>query len=95
MTPNERLEHDRTAANGYTSVEPWVVTDNSGGYSTPVIAACGGRELSRVALADDSIGRAEIRVGDTVVPAFDRDEDWLLMSARLPPPTRATRRPGA
>lgn len=61
---------------GYTTVAPWVVTKDTGALLDFVAAAFDGVELGRVPLADGSIGHAEIRVGDTVVLAFDQREDW-------------------
>ncbi|WP_218005975.1 hypothetical protein [Actinomadura hibisca] len=63
------------APQGYTTVAPWVVTDDTGGFLNYVAQAFGGEELARVATEDGAIGHGEIRVGDTVVLAFDRHED--------------------
>ena len=57
---------------GYTIVAPWVVTDDTGAFLDFVTQAFGGEELGRVSTEDGLIGHAEIRVGDTVVLAFDR-----------------------
>jgi len=65
-----------SAPEGYTSVAPWVVTDDTGALLDFVTAAFGGVELARVAVEDGTIGHGEIRVGDTVVLAFDRRPDW-------------------
>ncbi|MFI5825102.1 hypothetical protein ACIA8I_39485 [Streptomyces rishiriensis] len=43
----------------------------------------GGEELGRVSTEDGLIGHGEIRVGDTVVPAFDRHADWPRMPSLL------------
>ncbi|GHJ93342.1 hypothetical protein SNE510_28610 [Streptomyces sp. NE5-10] len=64
-----------SAPEGYTSVAPWVVTDDTGALLDFVTAAFGGVELGRVAVEDGTIGHGEIRVGDTVVLAFDRRPD--------------------
>jgi uncharacterized glyoxalase superfamily protein PhnB len=61
---------------GYTTVAPWVVTKDTGALLDFVTAAFDGVELGRVPLEDGSIGHAEIRVGDTVVLAFDQHDDW-------------------
>jgi uncharacterized glyoxalase superfamily protein PhnB len=68
---------------GYTSVAPWVVTPDTGKLLEFVAAAFGGVEMGRVPLEDGSIGHAEIRVGDTVVLAFDRRADWPAMPSLL------------
>ncbi|MEU5265253.1 VOC family protein [Amycolatopsis sp. NPDC021455] len=68
---------------GYTTVAPWVVTKDTGALLDFVKAAFDGVELGRVPLADGSIGHAEIRIGDTVVLAFDQREDWPDMPSLL------------
>ncbi|MGW1886695.1 VOC family protein [Streptomyces sp. NPDC001970] len=75
------MEH--TAPEGYTSVAPWVVTDDTGALLDFITAAFGGKELARVPVEDGSTGHGEIRVGDTVVLAFDRRPDWPVMPALL------------
>lgn len=74
---------NRTAPEGYTSVAPWVVTDDTGALLDFVAAAFGGEELARVPVEDGTIGHGEIRVGDTVVLAFDRRPDWPVMPSLL------------
>ncbi|MEO3891495.1 VOC family protein [Nonomuraea sp. B5E05] len=64
------------APGGYTTVAPWVVTDDTGAFLDFVTQAFGGEELGRVATEDGLIGHGEIRIGDTVVLAFDRHADW-------------------
>ena len=68
---------------GYTSVAPWVVTDDTGAFLEFVTSAFGGVELARVVVEDGSIGHGEIRVGDTVVLAFDRRSGWPSMPSLL------------
>ncbi|MBA4023452.1 MAG: glyoxalase [Gordonia sp.] len=68
---------------GYTSVAPWIVTDDTGALLDFVTTAFGGVELARVATADGTIGHAEIRVGDTILLAFDRRPDWPTMPSLL------------
>ncbi|WP_327358565.1 VOC family protein [Streptomyces sp. NBC_01304] len=74
---------NRTAPEGYTSVAPWVVTDDTGALLDFVTAAFDGEEIARVQVEDGSIGHGEIRVGDTVVLAFDRQDDWPVMPSLL------------
>ena len=71
------------APDGYTTVAPWVVTDDTGAFLDFVTAAFDGEELARVATEDGLVGHGEIRVGDTVVLAFDRREDWPVMPSLL------------
>ncbi|MGW0122126.1 VOC family protein [Streptomyces sp. NPDC003327] len=72
-----------TAPEGCTSVAPWVVTDDTGALLDFVAAAFGGEELARVRVEDGTVGHGEIRVGDTVVLAFDRRPDWPVMPSLL------------
>ncbi|WP_202818962.1 VOC family protein [Actinosynnema sp. ALI-1.44] len=72
-----------TTPAGYTTVAPWIVTKDTGALLDFVKAAFDGVELGRVPLADGSIGHAEIRVGDTVLLAFDQREDWPDMPSLL------------
>jgi uncharacterized glyoxalase superfamily protein PhnB len=76
-------EQTSAAPAGYTSVAPWVVTDDTGAFLDFVTEVFGGEELSRVVTEDGSIGHGEIRVGDTVVLAFDRRADWPVMPSLL------------
>lgn len=71
------------APTGYTTVAPWIVTPDTGRLLDFVTAVFGGVELGRVRLEDGSIGHAEIRVGDTVLLAFDRRPDWPVMPSLL------------
>ncbi|MFE4551894.1 VOC family protein [Streptomyces sp. NPDC056785] len=71
------------APEGYTTVAPWVVTDDTGAFLDFVAEAFDGQELARVVTEDGLIGHAEIRVGDTVVLAFDRRADWPRMPSLL------------
>jgi len=72
-----------TAPAGYTTVAPWIVTPDTGQLLDFVTAAFDGVELARVPLQDGTIGHAEIRVGDTVLLAFDQRPDWPAMPSLL------------
>jgi PhnB protein len=61
---------------GYTTVAPWIVTRDTGQLLTFVASVFDGVELGRVPLEDGTIGHAEIRVGDTVLLAFDQRPGW-------------------
>lgn len=76
-------EQRSAAPEGYTTVAPWVVTDDTGAFLDFVGQAFGGEELGRVATEDGLIGHGEIRVGDTVVLAFDRHTDWPAVPSLL------------
>lgn len=68
---------------GYTTVAPWIVTDDTGALLDFISSVFGGEELARVEVEDGSIGHAEIRVGDTVLLAFDRKPDWPMLPSLL------------
>ncbi|MFI6343954.1 VOC family protein [Streptomyces sp. NPDC050560] len=61
---------------GYTTVAPWIITDDTRALFEFIGRAFGGVAPALVPLEDGSIGHAEIRVGDTVLLAFDRRKDW-------------------
>ncbi|CAM5685095.1 VOC family protein [Streptomyces griseorubiginosus] len=76
-------EQTSAAPEGYTTVAPWVVTDDTGAFLDFVTEVFGGEELGRVATESGAVGHAEIRIGDTVVLAFDRSPDWPVMPSLL------------
>ena len=71
------------APDGYTDIAAWVVTDDTGAFLDFVTSAFDGEELARVAVEDGSIGHGEIRVGDSVLLAFDRRPEWPAMPSLL------------
>ena len=77
------IEQTSTVPEGYTAVAPWVVTDDTGAFFAFVTRAFGGAELARVRTEDGLVGHGEIRVGDTVVLAFDRHDDWPAVPSLL------------
>ncbi len=72
-----------TTPAGYTSVAPWVVTPDTGALLDFITDVFEGEELARVATEDGSIGHGEIRIGDTVVLAFDQRPEWPSMPSLL------------
>jgi PhnB protein len=72
-----------TTPAGYSTVAPWVVTDDTGALLDFIAQAFDGEELARVATEDGSIGHGEIRIGDTVVLAFDRRPEWPALPSLL------------
>ncbi|MGA6203228.1 VOC family protein [Nocardia testacea] len=74
-------QHSQPA--GYTTVAPWVVTDDTGAFLDYVAQVFDGVELGRVPTEDGKIGHGEIRIGDTVVLAFDRHDDWPVLPSLL------------
>lgn len=65
-----------TSPDGYSTVQPWLVTRDTGRLLDFIAAAFDGQELARVPTEDGGIGHAEIRVGDSVLLAFDSRPDW-------------------
>jgi PhnB protein len=72
-----------TTPPGYTTVAPWIVTDDTSALLAFIAKSFGGVELGKVPLEDGSIGHAEIRIGDTVVLAFDRRDGWPQIPSLL------------
>ncbi|GAB2591848.1 VOC family protein [Kribbella endophytica] len=68
---------------GYTTLAPWVVTEETAALLAFVTTVFDGEELARIETEDGLIGHAEIRVGDTVLLAFDRRPDWPAMPSLL------------
>ncbi|WP_350349038.1 VOC family protein [Agromyces sp. G08B096] len=68
---------------GYTTVAPWLVTDDTGALLDFIAEVFDGAELARVRTEDGGIGHAEIRIGDTVVLAFDRRPEWPALPSLL------------
>jgi PhnB protein len=61
---------------GYTTAAPWIVTRDTRKLFEFITDVFDGVELGQVPLEDGSIGHGEIRVGDTVLLAFDQREGW-------------------
>jgi PhnB protein len=72
-----------TTPEGYTTVAPWVVTDDTGALLDFIAQVFDGEELARVAVEDGSIGHGEIRIGDTIVLGFDCRPEWPAMPSLL------------
>jgi PhnB protein len=68
---------------GYTTVAPWIVTRDTRKLFEFITEVFDGVELGLVPLEDGTIGHAEIRLGDTVLLAFDQREGWPDMPALL------------
>lgn len=77
------VDTNSVTPSGYTTVAPWVVTDDTGALLDFVAEAFDGEELARIRTEDGSIGHGEIRIGDTVVLAFDRRPEWPSMPSLL------------
>jgi PhnB protein len=77
------MDRKNSTPAGYTTVAPWVVTDDTGALLDFITDVFDGEELARVTTEDGSIGHGEIRVGDTVVLAFDRRQEWPSLPSML------------
>lgn len=77
------MDQNNSAPAGYTSVAPWVTTEDTGAFLDFVASAFEGEELGRVATDGGAIGHAEIKIGDTIVLAFDRAPEWPVMPSLL------------
>jgi PhnB protein len=72
-----------TTPKDYTTIAPWITTPDTAKLLEFITDVFDGEELGRVALGNGKIGHAEIRVGNTVVLAFDRADDWPEMPSLL------------
>jgi len=61
---------------GYHTVTPFVVVKGAARFLDFMAAAFDGQDLGRVVGEDGMIGHAEMRIGDSVVMAFDAKPDW-------------------
>jgi PhnB protein len=70
--------HDevRPVPEGYGTVTPWVISRDTGQLIDFMKAAFGAVETARVRNDDGTIGHAEVRIGDSVVMAFDARPQW-------------------
>jgi len=68
---------------GYTTVAPWIVTHDTRALLAFIARVFDGVDAAHVPLEDGSIGHAEIRVGDTVLLAFDTRAGWPALPALL------------
>lgn len=60
----------------YGTVTPWVISHDTGRLIDFMKAAFGATETARVLNEDGTIGHAEVRIGDSVVMAFDARPEW-------------------
>jgi len=68
---------------GYTTVTPWVITDDTARLIDFLTEAFDATELARVPNEDGGIGHAEVRIGDAVVMMFDTPAGWPATPAFL------------
>jgi PhnB protein len=58
------------------TVQPWLVSRDTAALLDFITTVLDGDELARVPTEDGTIGHAEIRVGGSVLLAFDARPDW-------------------
>ena len=61
---------------GYHTVTPWIIARGAGELIDFLEQAFGAEELARIYVADNFIGHAEVRIGDSVIMLFDAKPDW-------------------
>lgn len=66
----------RPIPEGYGTVTPWVISRDTGRLIDFMQAAFGAVEIARVLNEDGTIGHAEVRIGSSVVMAFDARPEW-------------------
>jgi PhnB protein len=68
---------------GYTSVTPWVVGEDTAGLMKFMEDAFGAEEESRILTPEGRIGHAEMRIGNAMVMMFDAPDGWPATPAFL------------
>lgn len=58
------------------TVQPWIITRSTAQVLDFISAAFQGEELARVPTEDGGVGHAEIRVGNSILLAFDSQPSW-------------------
>jgi uncharacterized glyoxalase superfamily protein PhnB len=61
---------------GATTVMPWIISRDTAKLLEFLKQAFGAQELSRLSHADGTITHAEVRIGNSIVGAFDSREGW-------------------
>jgi uncharacterized glyoxalase superfamily protein PhnB len=61
---------------GYSSVSPWVISRDTAALIDFAKEAFAAMELGRMTDENGMISHAELRIGDSVVLAFDAKPDW-------------------
>lgn len=72
-----------TIPQGYGTVTPWIVGRDTRSLISFLKAAFGADELSRMENPDGKIGHAELRIGTSIVMAFDAPDGWPETPALL------------
>jgi PhnB protein len=61
---------------GTSTVMPWIISHDTATLLEFLKQAFGAQELSRLSHADGTITHAEVRIGNSIVGAFDTREGW-------------------
>ncbi len=61
---------------GYHSVTPWIISRDTAKLLDFMSKAFGAQEMGRVYNEDGTIGHAEVKIGDSIVMAFDARKEW-------------------
>jgi len=61
---------------GYTTVTPWIISQDTDGLMAWLTAAFDAEEVSRLADEKGVIAHAEMRIGNAMVMMFDARPDW-------------------
>ncbi|MFI6679368.1 hypothetical protein [Kribbella sp. NPDC050470] len=56
---------------GYTTVTPWIIGQDTDGLMDWLTRAFGAEEIDRMVGPDGRIGHAEMRIGNAIVMMFD------------------------
>ena len=68
--------HRDPVPEGYGTVTPWVISEDTVRLLDFVAEAFDATELARLEREDGGIGHAEVRIGDSVVMMFDGRPEW-------------------
>src|SRR5690242_12412681 len=61
---------------GSHTVTPWIISPDTARLLDFMKQAFGAEELGRVYNEDGTIGHAEVKIGDSIVMAFDARKEW-------------------
>ncbi len=61
---------------GYHSVTPWIISRATAKLLDFMSKAFGAEEMGRVYNEDGTISHAEVKIGDSIVIAFDAQKEW-------------------
>jgi uncharacterized glyoxalase superfamily protein PhnB len=61
---------------GYHRVTPWIISRDTAKLLDFMSKAFGAQEMGRVYNGDGTIGHAEVKIGDSIVMAFDARKQW-------------------